>query len=83
MNALVVIELDGNQHAAQALYDADRDAFLRSNGFRVLRFWNNDVFSQTDFIVKTIHETLHAPPPPCDGGGRKIEESPPVMAPPS
>ena len=83
LEALVVIELDGNQHAARALYDADRDAFLRSNGFRVLRFWNTDVFSQTDSVVKTIYDTLHAPPLPYDGEGSNLEEAPPLMPPPS
>jgi very-short-patch-repair endonuclease len=61
LEALVVVELDGSQHVAQAPYDADRDAFLRSNGFRVLRFWNGDVLSQTASVVETIYEALHRP----------------------
>jgi very-short-patch-repair endonuclease len=44
-----------------APYDANRDAFLRSNGFRVLRFWNGDVLRQTHSIVETIYEALHRP----------------------
>jgi very-short-patch-repair endonuclease len=61
LEASVVVELDGSQHVVQAPYDANRDAFLRSNGFRVLRFWNGDVTRQTDSIVDTIYEALHRP----------------------
>jgi adenine-specific DNA-methyltransferase len=61
LEASMVVELDGSQHVVQAPYDANRDAFLRSNGFRVLRFWNGDVLSQTDSIVETIYEALHRP----------------------
>jgi very-short-patch-repair endonuclease len=57
----MVVELDGSQHVVQAPYDANRDAFLRSSGFRVLRFWNGDVFSQTSSVVETIYEALHRP----------------------
>jgi very-short-patch-repair endonuclease len=51
----------GSQHVTQAPYDANRDAFLRSNGFRVLRFWNSDVLSRTSSVVETIYEALHRP----------------------
>jgi very-short-patch-repair endonuclease len=61
LEASVVVELDGSQHVAQTPYDANRDAFLRSNGFRILRFWNGDVLRQTDCIVETIYEALHRP----------------------
>jgi very-short-patch-repair endonuclease len=44
-NARIVIEIDRGQHGMQKHVDTDhqRDAFLRSQGFRVLRFWNSDV----------------------------------------
>jgi very-short-patch-repair endonuclease len=58
---LVVVELDGSQHVEQSNYDARRDSFLRSNGFRVLRFWNNDVLSRTEVVLETIFEALHRP----------------------
>ena len=61
LEASVVVELDGSQHIAQAAYDANRDAFLRSQGFRILRFWNADVLSQTDSVIDTIYEALHRP----------------------
>jgi len=55
----VVVELDGSQHVEQADYDARRDAFLRSNGFRVLRFWNGDVMERLGTVLETIHEALY------------------------
>ena len=61
LEAAVVVELDGSQHLAQSPYDEQRDAFLRLNGLRVLRFWNGDVFSQPDAIVQTILEALNRP----------------------
>ena len=53
------MELDGSQHAQRVKYDSRRDHFLRSAGFRVLRFWNNDVLVRTEEIIETIFEALH------------------------
>jgi very-short-patch-repair endonuclease len=39
-------------------YDDQRDAFLKSNGFRVLRFWNGSVISEPEAVVQTILEAL-------------------------
>jgi very-short-patch-repair endonuclease len=58
LEAAVVVELDGSQHVTQSRYDDQRDAFLRSNGFRVLRFWNGSVFSEPEAVVQTIMEAL-------------------------
>lgn len=57
----MVVEFDGSQHVAQAPYDANRDAFLRSQGFRVLRFWNGDAVAHIDSVVETIFEALYRP----------------------
>ena len=54
----VVVELDGSQHVNQSDYDRRRDALLRANGFRVLRFWNSDVIERLDIVLDTIHEAL-------------------------
>ncbi|MBV8409252.1 MAG: endonuclease domain-containing protein [Alphaproteobacteria bacterium] len=59
LEAALIVELDGSQHVVQAPYDITRDAFLRAQGFRVLRFWNGDVLSRLDWIVETIFEALH------------------------
>ena len=65
LQASVIVELDGSQHAARMAYDARRDAFLRSQGFRVLRFWNVDLFRNSEAILDTIFEALHRWPPGC------------------
>jgi very-short-patch-repair endonuclease len=51
----LVIELDGGQHVEKAHIDADakRDAYMRANGYRVLRFWNNDVMSNIEGVLQT------------------------------
>jgi very-short-patch-repair endonuclease len=59
LEASVVVELDGSQHLEQMSYDGRRDAFFRSHGLRVLRFWNGDVLARTDGVVETIFEALH------------------------
>jgi very-short-patch-repair endonuclease len=61
LDGSVIIELDGSQHVEQSDYDARRDSFLRSHGFRVLRFWNKDVLAQPEAILETIFEALRRP----------------------
>jgi very-short-patch-repair endonuclease len=58
LEAALIVELDGSQHVTQSRYDGQRDAFLKANGFRVLRFWNDSVFSEPDALVQTILEAL-------------------------
>lgn len=55
--ARLVIELDGGQHSESAA-DKQRDGHLISHGFRVLRFWNNDVLSNFDAVHQNILEAL-------------------------
>ena len=45
MEHRLIIELDGGQHSEQIEYDERRTAFLNAQGYRVLRFWNNEVFA--------------------------------------
>jgi very-short-patch-repair endonuclease len=54
----LIIELDGGQHAEEAAYDGQRDAWLRSQGYTVLRFWNNDVMQQLDSVLEQIASSL-------------------------
>jgi 2-isopropylmalate synthase len=49
----LVVELDGGQHAESAR-DARRDSFLHANGWRVLRFWNNDVMGNREGVIESI-----------------------------
>jgi very-short-patch-repair endonuclease len=57
--ARVIVELDGSQHLDSAPYDADRDRFLRSQGYRILRFWNGDALHRTESVMETIFEAMH------------------------
>jgi very-short-patch-repair endonuclease len=54
----LVIEVDGGQHAERTSQDAKRDAWLRSQGYRILRYWNNEVLSQTEGVVQVIMGAL-------------------------
>ena len=51
----LIIELDGGQHAFRINYDDQRSIFLEQLGFRVLRFWNNDVIENTEGVLEAIH----------------------------
>ncbi|MDX8456279.1 endonuclease domain-containing protein [Mesorhizobium sp. VK9D] len=51
--ARLIIEIDGSQHA-ESRRDQERDAELKSRGFRVLRFWNDDVLKELDAVCDTI-----------------------------
>ena len=50
----LIVELDGGQHAEQEAADALRSRFLSGKGFRVLRFWNDQVLSGSEFVVAEI-----------------------------
>jgi very-short-patch-repair endonuclease len=60
LKARLVIEVDGNQHGedATAAHDLRRDAFLRAEGFKVLRFSNRQVFTEPDMVIDTIFAAL-------------------------
>ena len=59
----LLIELDGGQHADPTAPDAQRDRFLRQQGYRVLRFWNHDVFADCFGVLERVYEALTDPPP--------------------
>ena len=50
----LIIELDGSQHLDQAEYDLERTQYLEAKGYRVLRFWNNDVMNKIDAVLNVI-----------------------------
>jgi very-short-patch-repair endonuclease len=50
----LIIELDGSQHIEQAAYDERRRACLEQRGFRVIRFWNNDILNNGDGVLEKI-----------------------------
>lgn len=57
---MLIIELDGSQHLEQEEYDAERTAFLESKGYRVLRFYNNDVMKNIENVLEVIFENLNS-----------------------
>ncbi|MBW7837786.1 MAG: endonuclease domain-containing protein [Sphingomonadales bacterium] len=62
----LIIELDGGQHAVQSSADAKRSEFLNMQGYRVLRFWNNDVMDNLEGVHGTILENLRLTSPHSD-----------------
>ena len=58
MEQRLIIELDGGQHAEQVKYDQHRDEWLRSQGYTVLRFWNNEVMQQLEGVLEQIRCTI-------------------------
>ncbi|WP_350166252.1 endonuclease domain-containing protein [Algiphilus sp.] len=64
LDARLIVEVDGSQHLDQLASDASRSAYLESRGFRVLRFWNDEVLRQTDNVLEAILLEL-------DGVGRQ------------
>ena len=77
IEAGVVIELDGGQHLDHHDYDQERARKLAINGYRVLRFWNDDVLLRTQAVLDEIHRQLEPlPSPPLQAGeGAKSETS--------
>ena len=57
LEARLIVEVDGGQHADNA-YDRERDDWLKSQGFTVLRFWNGDVLRETEGVVHALEQAL-------------------------
>ena len=62
--AKLIIELDGGQHADSVTEDTERTRWLASQGFRVLRFWNNDVIDNMEGVWASIVAVLSPSPQP-------------------
>jgi oxygen-independent coproporphyrinogen-3 oxidase len=76
MEARIIVELDGGQHAEHKIDDDLRTEYLLRGGFRVLRFWNNDALLRTDAVLGQILDALkgafpHPDPLPQAGEGEK------------
>ncbi len=61
----LVVEVDGGQHGDESTREKDRerDRFLSQAGYRVLRFWNNEVLTNCEGVLATILEAAGEPPP--------------------
>ena len=69
---MLVVELDGGQHADQETEDQERTRFLESQGYRVIRFWNNQVVENLEGVLEKIWiETGHPHPNPLPGRERE------------
>ncbi|WEK47009.1 MAG: endonuclease domain-containing protein [Candidatus Andeanibacterium colombiense] len=69
--ARLIVEADGSQHA-ESPSDAQRDAYLTGQGFRLLRFWNNDILTNPDGVATAVLAALETPlpnPSPARGEG--------------
>ncbi len=59
--AKLVIELDGSQHLEQEEYDLERTMYLELQGYKVIRFWNNDVMNNIEGVILAIMLALEKP----------------------
>ena len=62
-DAMLVVELDGGQHAEQQEYDEHRTVHLRAKGYRVLRFWNNEALMKIESVLEVILAAAAEPAP--------------------
>jgi very-short-patch-repair endonuclease len=58
----LVIEVDGGQHGERSAADDGRTRILEANGYRVLRYWNNDVLSNIDGVLEDILSAINGDP---------------------
>ena len=76
LGARLVIEADGGQHNGDAA-DQERDGWLKAEGYRVMRFWNNDILQSTDAVLEEIFKAVS--PSPCPSplkGEGTLQEGP-------
>ena len=65
IEARLIVELDGSQHSEDV--DRRREAVLKARGFRIVRFWNNDVLGNTEAVLEAIFNA---------SGGRTLTPTP-------
>ena len=58
LEVMLAVEVDGGQHNAQQAEDTARTEYLKRAGFRVLRFWNNEVLSEINSVTAVIWRAL-------------------------
>ncbi|MFZ5880566.1 MAG: endonuclease domain-containing protein [Chloroflexota bacterium] len=54
----LIVELDGSQHLQQVEYDEERTKYLNSLGYKVIRFWNNDVMKNIEGVILAIVQAI-------------------------
>jgi very-short-patch-repair endonuclease len=67
----LIIEVDGSQHGndIDRRHDEVRTRWLNSEGYRVMRFWNNDVMSKTEAVLEAVYNAIAVTPPPLPMAG--------------
>ena len=70
----LIVELDGGQHAQSVDLDAARTRFLEVQGYRVIRFWNNDVLGNIDGVLGRIAEQLSTSPSRSKAAGPSLSQ---------
>lgn len=65
----VIVEVDGGQHAESRFEDSNRTTWLQAQGFHVLRFWNHEVLTDPDAVLRVIMQALIRTPSPTKGRG--------------
>jgi very-short-patch-repair endonuclease len=58
LDARLIVEADGSQHAENT-YDESRDNYLRQQGFRILRIWNNDILTRPDSVLDHVWRSIN------------------------
>lgn len=58
----IVVEADGGQHAMEK--DIERDSYLKRHGFKILRFWNNEILTNINGVLDVIRENCLKSPSP-------------------
>jgi very-short-patch-repair endonuclease len=78
--AKLIVEADGDQHGNALSYDAARSSFMASQGYRVLRFWNRDIFQHKEMVLEAIWHALEGSlpmerydPPVGTGAGHRYQ----------
>ena len=77
----VIVEVDGGQHGEQLIADAERTKALEANGYKVLRYWNNDVLENIDGVLEDIQSAITGTPTPnpsSQGGGEPAATRGPI-----
>ena len=56
----LIVEVDGSQHLENVDYDGQRTTFLERNGYRVIRFWNQEVLTEIEGVLESLAQFLAA-----------------------
>jgi very-short-patch-repair endonuclease len=59
----LIIEVDGGQHANEVIYDTERSEHFLKQGYRVLRFWNNEVLGNLNGVLERVLQELNITTP--------------------